>query len=289
MATIKLIQRPDLVKKADGNPTTIYAAYCYKEITKRFNTGEKVENAYWSEKDQQVKLSYVKAKGKEHEKERERFRRNINSNILKFKSTLEDIISKAHYSGIEPTHAYVEEQLKLIEFKEPEEEKKDFYALYDQYLEENKNKKAKGTLTQQRGTLNHIRNFEKAKKYKITLESIDLNFYSKFTDYLISHEHQAPNTIGKHIKHIKAFLNDLTDKGINTNVTYKSKKFKKTSVPTHFTYLTQQELDILFTFDLSNKPKLDRTRDLFVFECVTGLRYSDIENLKAVNIKKKNQ
>jgi hypothetical protein len=45
MATIKLIQRPDLVKKADGKPTTIYAAYCYKEITKRFNTGEKVENA----------------------------------------------------------------------------------------------------------------------------------------------------------------------------------------------------------------------------------------------------
>lgn len=52
-------------------------------------------------------------------------------------------------------------------------------------------------------------------------------------------------------------------------------------------FLTVDELKTICDLDLSKDFQLDRTRDFFVFQCYTALRYSDIAQLRHENIYKK--
>ena len=52
-------------------------------------------------------------------------------------------------------------------------------------------------------------------------------------------------------------------------------------------FLTVEELNDIWKLDLSKDFQLDRTRDFFVFQCYTALRYSDIAQLRHENIYKK--
>lgn len=49
-------------------------------------------------------------------------------------------------------------------------------------------------------------------------------------------------------------------------------------------YLTRDELSRLMKIDLSTIPHLDRVRDIFVFCCFSGLRYSDVAKLRQSDI-----
>lgn len=49
-------------------------------------------------------------------------------------------------------------------------------------------------------------------------------------------------------------------------------------------FLTREELDTIYSLDLSYDEQLERTRDFFVFQCFTALRYSDLKQLKHDNI-----
>jgi site-specific recombinase XerD len=160
----------------------------------------------------------------------------------------------------------------------------DFFKLYEEFLKDKAPKVTVGTIKDHRITLTHLKNFQTISKYKITLDSINVNFYNKVTAYLIGELKHSPNTVAKFVKNLRTFLNYLTDHAINTNMAYKS--FKKPKHTTDIITLNKQELDTIFTIDLSNNPRLDKVRDLFVFACATGLRFSDMANLKEENIKK---
>ena len=49
-------------------------------------------------------------------------------------------------------------------------------------------------------------------------------------------------------------------------------------------YLSETEIMKLYNFDLSTNKRLEAVRDLFVFGCNVGLRYSDYSNVKPQNI-----
>ncbi len=40
-------------------------------------------------------------------------------------------------------------------------------------------------------------------------------------------------------------------------------------------YLNDDEVDLLYRINLTHKRKLERVRDIFVFSCLTGVRFSD--------------
>ena len=45
-------------------------------------------------------------------------------------------------------------------------------------------------------------------------------------------------------------------------------------------YLTTEELKTIISLELEQGGSMDMTRDFFVFQCFTALRYSDIKQLK---------
>jgi site-specific recombinase XerD len=132
-------------------------------------------------------------------------------------------------------------------------------------------------------TFNYLKEY--AKKYKEPdFIDIDLEFYNQFVDFLRNKDLQI-NTIGKKIKTLKIFLNDATEKSINKYQKYKSRKFKTLSDDVDNIYLSKPELNQFYEFDFSDKPSLERVRDLFIVGCWTGVRFSDFHKITSDNIK----
>ena len=92
------------------------------------------------------------------------------------------------------------------------------------------------------------------------------------------------STIGKKLGFLKWFLNWATDAGYNTKMDYR--KFDPTLKSTQhkIIYLTHEELERLSNLDLTSNLNLEPVRDIFLFSCYSGLRFSDTQNLKRSDI-----
>ena len=64
------------------------------------------------------------------------------------------------------------------------------------------------------------------------------------------------------------------------------KGFKRLQFDTDTIYLNEQEIDKMYMLDLSKNKRLERIRDLFVVECLTGVRYGDLMKITKENILK---
>ena len=62
------------------------------------------------------------------------------------------------------------------------------------------------------------------------------------------------------------------------------KKFVIIRTKTKKLYLNNNEVDLLYRMNLTNKKKLERVRDIFVFSCLTGVRFSDYLSVNKQNI-----
>ncbi|MBT6838078.1 MAG: site-specific integrase [Bacteroidetes bacterium] len=132
-------------------------------------------------------------------------------------------------------------------------------------------------------TFDYLKKF--AKKYKEPdFVDIDLEFYQDFIAFLRKNN-LATNTIGKKIQTLKIFLNEAKEQELNPYNKYKSKKFSTLSEKTDNIYLNESELTQFYEYDFSDKPRLERVRDTFIFGCWIGQRYSDWSSVSKDNIK----
>lgn len=131
-----------------------------------------------------------------------------------------------------------------------------------------------------------LQDFQKVHKRVLDFDTVDLEFYKDFNAYMVNVKDYKPATLGKHISTLKTFLHDATEEGVNTNLKYKGKGFKAIEVESDSIYLTEDELTAMYTLDLSDNPRLEKVRDLFLIGANTGLRFSDFTTIKAHNLKK---
>src|ERR1700757_314931 len=152
------------------------------------------------------------------------------------------------------------------------------------YIVQVESAKKPSTIKGYKNTLSHLFEYQKHIKKKLTFDKITIDFYLDFTDYLVKEKNFKPNTIGKQIKNLKVFMTAATERGINKNLEYKSRRFKVLSENTEAIYLNEDELNRLYELDLTDIPKYERVRDLFLVGCYTGLRFSDLSQLKKEHI-----
>lgn len=118
---------------------------------------------------------------------------------------------------------------------------------------------------------------------RLQFENVDLDFYLSFVEYL-TNKGYSPNTVGARIKDLKMFMNEAYERNLHTNMDFKKKRFSKPKEETYSVYLNSDELKKIYKCDLSDEPRLDRVRDLFLIGCCTGLRFSDLSLLSSDNI-----
>lgn len=131
--------------------------------------------------------------------------------------------------------------------------------------------------------LDKLKDFGVKAKRKIDFDDINLEFYDDFVAYLSECGYKR-NYIGKQIRTLKTFLNEAMERGLTKNVAHKSRRFTAPSEQVSNIYLSITELDELFALDLTSQPRLENVRDLFVFGCYTGLRFSDFTRVKSQDI-----
>lgn len=142
---------------------------------------------------------------------------------------------------------------------------------------------AKSTITSYKRVFDILKEFDN-EVYRIDFDKIDYEFYTDFNQWSES-KNYSRNYIGKLTKTLKTFLNEATEKGINTNKAFQSKRFTVIKEETDNIYLSIPELQNIWRLDLSNNPALDTARNLFLIGAFTGLRISDYNRLNESNFK----
>jgi len=132
---------------------------------------------------------------------------------------------------------------------------------------------------------NNVLLYEKEKNIALKFSDFDLTFYNEFNEWLIKKKNYSNNSMGKHIQIIKLVLNEASELGLNTNMKFKNKRFIVIKEQTDAIYLTEDEIEQINQLDLSQNKRLDKTRDLFILGCKTGLRFGDFKNIHPSEIK----
>lgn len=132
---------------------------------------------------------------------------------------------------------------------------------------------------------NNVLLYEKEKNIALKFSDFDLTFYNEFNEWLIKKKNYSNNSMGKHIQIIKLVLNEASELGLNNNMKFKNKRFIVIKEQTDAIYLTEDEIEQIYRLDLSQHKRLDKTRDLFILGCKTGLRFGDFKNIHPSEIK----
>ena len=139
---------------------------------------------------------------------------------------------------------------------------------------------------------NHLKGLRERKR-KLGLKTFDFDFdffeeegLLSYLEYLRDVKKMKNSTIEKHLEFLRWFLRWSLQKGFHHNNCFETfrPKFKKTQKKVIF--LTKKELEKLENYEIpETKLYLYRVRDVFLFCCFTGLRHSDVYNLKRCDVK----
>lgn len=156
----------------------------------------------------------------------------------------------------------------------------------------------KGTIKNKTTMLNHVVNFEKENNHRTELKNVDRKYMMHFFDWLID-KGQINSTANTQLVKLKSFLNQAQKDGLEVNSTYKNFTVKNSD--NEVIALDFKEFQSIRDLDLSKQKyyefeqlrdatkigykTLERVRDIFLFGCYTGLRFSDLMSLKEENIK----
>jgi integrase len=300
IGTARFELRKGVSAKNDKLPISLI--YSLKGVRKRFSTEKTILQEYWNAKEQRAfyipqreakrLLSHLPVNSLLTEKEINEINDILDSIEVDIKAIEDKFLAlKIPFSSemvitelinSKPDAVKVEEKTGLL------------FDYIDKYIVDHKETREAGSLSVYRSVKNHLKAYQDSTGDKVTFEGIDKAFFTKFQDFLITRTkvdkagNKSPmlnnTTIAKSLSTLKTFLNYAIDSGIEVNLNYKAFKIKSEKL--EVIALEQEELQKLIDFDLSNNKRLDKVRDIFVFACATGLRFSDVQQLKREHIDK---
>jgi site-specific recombinase XerD len=292
---IKPICNPKKIRKDGTSP--IFIQYCLNADQKTLlNTGLGIPPQFWNKKLSRV-MDKMPTQWGSHEVLNKEIQRQIRlaQDIIVF-ALEQKLPDPVHFVKATFTPHYDTAQLQSAA-KEMETSKpkinRDFFYQFDEYIHSKEKKVAPATLHVMKNLRLILKTFEAHRGRPITFEEIDLNFYEEYLHYLTyEHIHQnkkeitkglKTNSLGKNIKQLITFLKNRKQKRIITELD--TTGFKIPEEEADAIYLTPEEINGIATLDLSRKPQLEKYRDLFVFGCLTGLRFSDFSVIRPEDVR----
>jgi len=262
------------LKKEERTSTTIILWVRKGQFKIKYRTSIKVKPDQWDGAKQEVrrnKIGYA----------------SDNNYLLTVKALAQDIFIEKSKAGVPLTHQVLkqalDEKLGIVE----QSTKNNLLKFAENFIEQSELTKGIKTIKSYRTTLNRLTDFIRKYNYSTTFETVTLEFYTKFVSFLIKDKNHSINGAGTHIKNLKVFLHESYDFDLHNNKIFANRKFKALQQETYPIYLTMKEIGQIYRHDFSYSPRLERVRDIFIFACMTGLRFSDYSRLRADNIKGK--
>jgi integrase len=265
------------------DPTPIYCRVCYHGRKAKVYIAEKIHPKFWNDDAQ-------RAVSKKSFAEHPEFNLRLDNIQAAIRNVYRTYQNQNDFTIPEPDQLKKAVEERILPAKHLKKAAQEFMGYFKGMIDDSRagirfnHKTGKGinpnTIKTYVTVYNNLTQFEKDRKEMIRFSDIDVNFYNELNTYFLKKLNFSNNSAGKHIQVMKLVLNEATDAGINKHLKFKSKRFMVIKENTDAIYLTTDEIDELSNLDLSTHPGLDRTRDLFLIGCKTGLRFSDYTQLK---------
>ena len=172
----------------------------------------------------------------------------------------------------------VKTEVKTISKKKNVEKKIGFFDCFDEFVKVNGklNDWTRSTFQKFAALRNHLTEFRK----DLNFDTFDENGIADFIDFLANECDMKNSTINKQLGFLRWTLRWCFEKGYNKNHTFEYFKPKLKCPKKKVIFLNQDELKRIEEFEIpANHPSLNPVRDVFLFCCYTGLRYSDVHSL----------
>ena len=250
-----------------------------------FTTGYRIDVAKWDVDKQRVKNGCTN-KLKQSASE-------INVALLGYYTELQEIFKRFEVAEIVPSPAEVKEafnnrygQNEKIELASADTSNvpSNFYEAFDDFVRVcgRQNDWTHSTFEKFAAVKNHLKNF----RSELSFDFFDEEGLTEYVQYLREVREMRNSTIGKQLSFLKWFLRWSFKQGMHSNNAYDTFKPKLKDTQKKIIFLTWEELNKLREFKIPpTKQALERVRDVFLFQCFTGLRYSDVFNLRRSDIK----
>ena len=272
-------RKKDGVLIVENVPIRMRVNFASKRI--EFTTGYRIDAAKWDTDKQRVRngcTNRLKQSASE-----------INASLLGYYTEVQEIFKKFEVEEIMPTPEQIKEAFNALhkpieEVKPRKSTPNAFYKVFDEFVRDcgRQNDWTDSTYEKFAAVKNHLMNFRDG----LTFDFFDEKGLNDYVTYLRDVKEMRNSTIGKQLSFLKWFLRWAFKKGLHQNNAYDSYKPKLKSTQKKIIFLTWEELNKLREFEIpAAKQALDRVRDVFLFQCFTGLRYSDVFNLRRSDIK----
>ena len=267
--------------KGDKESLIYFSAYFKNEGKKLiYSTGETILPKEWDFKNRMPNdLSGRTTRADNH--------RTINVQLNRYTDFYIKIINRYIHAEEEITIENIRNEFDK-EFKKTKTGSRDFFAVYDKFMTEkinNKTGKPNATSTIERYRYNKklLQGFEESEGVKLNFNQIDKKFYNTFINYCTSNKTHFTNTLSRNIGLFKTFMNWAVLNRYTYKLDFQEFKNIKKEITDEVALSKEQVMEI-FNFDFSNNQRLERVRDLFVFGCFTGMRYSNYSKIKKNDI-----
>jgi integrase len=267
--------------KGDKESLIYFSAYFKNESKKLiYSTGETITPKEWNFKNRMPNdLSGRTTRADNH--------RAINMQLNRYTDFYIKIINRYIHAEQEITVENIRNEFDK-EFKKTKTGSRDFFAVYDKFMTEkinDKTDKANSTSTIKRYEYNKklLQDFEESKDVKLNFNQIDKKFYNTFINYCTNTKNHSTNTLSRNIGLFKTFMNWAVLNRYTYKLDFQEFKNIKKEI-TDEVALSKEQVVEIFNFDFSNNQRLERVRDLFVFGCFTGMRYSNYSKIKKNDI-----
>lgn len=272
-------RKKDGVLIVENVPIRMRVNFASKRI--EFTTGYRIDAAKWDTDKQRVRNGCTN-KLKQSASE-------INASLLGYYTEIQEIFKKFEVEEIMPTPEQIKEAFNALhkpieEVKPRKSTPNSFYKVFDEFVRDcgRQNDWTDSTYEKFAAVENHLMNFRDG----LTFDFFDEKGLNDYVTYLRDVKEMRNSTIGKQLSFLKWFLRWAFKEGVYQNNAYDSYKPKLKSTQKKIIFLTWEELNKLREFEIpATKQALDRVRDVFLFQCFTGLRYSDVFNLRRSDIK----
>jgi integrase len=265
--------------KDNSKPQPIFLKYSFapgKRIS--YFTGERIEASNWSQDIQRVKRSATNAG-------------DINDTLNSLQETASKAVRHAKHTGQALTKEELKNVLDIANGKQTA--KTSFFEILEHFVKTESKLKSwtKGTHTKINTIKTQLEAFEQyqrklKKSYRIDLREINEDFFTELVEFWRLQYDLRNSTIQKNIHILRWFFNWCLKKNLMP-ATFKGVKIDLKQNKKKIIFLDLSELKRVKECEIPPQQKyLDRTRDSFIFQCFTGLRYSDLKNLQTSDIKK---
>ena len=262
-----------LVKSSGTNKHTLRLRVTHGCERIDLRTRIRIEPQMWDKKKQKVKQGY-NVNGVSYN--------DVNSTINTYIKYVDDYFHECELMQRDPILTDLRGKFNYAFKQTTQQRSSEFFFLFNEFIQEQSGLKGWG-----KDMIDvYTRLRDKLKKFNPNLTFLTLNTKNLEAIKIHLSESMYNDALKKNLAYLKSFVKWAKEKHYTVCEEFDTYKPKLHTAHISVKYLSLDELDRIYNLKLEEGSALDQTRDFFIFQCYTALRYSDLKQLRPDNITK---